>query len=83
MSTSLLLPPPVLQVFIDVGVVDDRLLLGGVVGNVPAVSTDLLGAAVRERTLRFQRTTLRCQHLLKVITKVVIIVILLIHCPNY
>ena len=65
MLTTLLLPPPVFQVFIDVGVVDDRLLLGGVIGDVPAVANDLVGTAVRVRALRFQRPTLGCQHLLK------------------
>ena len=55
-----------LQVFVNVGVVDVRPLLGGV-GDVSTVAMHLLGAAaVRVRTHRFQRPALRCQQWLKI-----------------
>ena len=62
---GLLLTLPVLQVFVNVGVVDDGLLLP-VLGDVSAVAVHLFGADVRSVPVpRVQRATLRCLMCLK------------------
>ena len=56
---GLLLPLPMLQVFVNVGVVDDGLLLP-VLGDVSAVAVHLFAADVRSVPVpRVQRATLR------------------------
>ena len=63
---GLLLTLPVLQVFVNVGVVDDGLLLLAVLGDVSAVAVHLFGADVRSVPVpRVQRATLRCLMCLK------------------
>ena len=62
---ELLLTLPMLQVFINVGVVDDGLLLA-VLGDVSAVAVHLFAADVRSVPVpRVQRATLRCLMCLK------------------
>ena len=62
---GLLLTLPVLQVFVNVGVVDDGLLLA-VLGDVSAVAVHLFAADVRSVPVpRVQRATLRCLMCLK------------------